>query len=266
VARTIHERAARGGGHFAKVDCALLTNDILAQTFQDLRSGEVLPTETTLLLHDVERLPPSMYAAVYKLVRESLGTRIVASSRLLPEAWTSQSPVAIDLACALATLVIELPPLVARMADLPLLVQALVEECNALGAKQISGMASAALEQLSWHEWSGNLHELREVVRAAHETASGQHIEPGDLSPRLAYMRESATSPRPKPEVPIVLEDFLREIQTELITRALDRTGGNRTRAALLLGMSRVKFYRRLEQLGLVENKEEEPIFEEDPN
>ena len=142
------------------------------------------------------------------------------------------------MACALATLVIELPALAARIADLPLLAQALIEERNGVGAKQISGISPEALEQLSWHEWNGNLHELREVIRMAHEGAKRHRIEVGDLSPRLAFVREAGAAPRTTPDVPIVLDDFLREIQIELITRALDRTAGNRTRAALLLGYS----------------------------
>lgn len=265
VARTIHERTARGGGRFAKVDCALLTIEILSRAFQDLRSGEISPNDTALLLHDVDQLPAALYPTVFNLVRNSAGTRILATSRVTPEAWSAQSQTAAELACALSTLVIELPPLTARIADLPLLVHALIEECNGAGAKQISGIASAALEQLAWHDWAGNLHELREVIRMAHAAARGLRIEPGDLSPRLAFVREAGAAPRPAPDVPIVLEDFLREIQIELVTRALDRTAGNRTRAAQLLGMSRVKFYRRLEQLGLVEDKEEAPVFEEDP-
>lgn len=265
VARTIHERAARGAGRFAKVDCALLTMEMLSQAMSDLRAGEISPTETTLLLHDVDQLPPTMLSVVTKLVRGSTGTRMLATSRLTPDDWSAQSAPAAELACALSTLVIELPLLSARIADLPLLAQALIEECNGVGAKQISGIAPEALEQLAWHDWAGNLHELREVIRMAHASAKGHRIEPGDLSPRLAFVREAGAAPRPAPEVPIVLDDFLREIQIELITRALDRTAGNRTRAAALLGMNRVKLYRRLIQLGLVEDKEEEPVFEEDP-
>lgn len=266
VARTIHERAARGGGRFAKVDAALLTADLLAQALTDLRAGEVSPTETTLLLHDVDRLQYDLHATVLKLVRNPAGTRVLATSRVAPDVWEAQLPAGNELPWLLATLVIELPPLAARIADLPLLAQALVEECNRAGAKQLSGVSTAALEQLAWHDWPGNLHELREVIRMAHETASGLFIEPGDLSPRLAFTRDADASPRPAPDMPINLDNFLRDVQIELIERALDRTGGNRTKAAKLLGITRIQLYRRLERFGMVqETSPDEPVFEEDP-
>jgi DNA-binding NtrC family response regulator len=137
-----------------------------------------------------------------------------------------------------------------RRADIPLLAQAFVEERNARGPKQRSGFSPAALDRLDSYHWPGNLDELAEVVREAHERSAGPEILPDDLPKRIELALDAAARPRRREER-IVVDEFLAQIERELIERALAQSKGNKAKAARLLGVTRPRLYRRMVQLGL---------------
>ena len=89
-------------------------------------------------------------------------------------------------------------------------------------------------------------------AETAHAAAEGPRIESSDMPPRVAHAVQAAAFPR-KDAQPIVLDEFLAQVELELVTRALAQAGGNKTQAARLLGMNRPRFYRRLAQLGLAD-------------
>jgi DNA-binding NtrC family response regulator len=155
-----------------------------------------------------------------------------------------------DLAALFGTLVIELPPLMKRREDLPVLAQLFLEESNAHGARQLGGFTPAAIDALDAYPWPGNLDELAEVVAVAHRRATGAEIDAKDLPDKLHWVAQAAAHPR-RVEEKIVLDEYLRKIERELIERALHRSKQNKTKAARLLGMTRPRLYRRMWQLGL---------------
>jgi DNA-binding NtrC family response regulator len=150
----------------------------------------------------------------------------------------------------LSTLVIELPSLATRLDDLPLVAQAILEETNAAGYRQLAGFAPEALDQLAAYSWPGNIDELAAVIRETHEKARGSEITVHDLPKRIHWAFDAAAHP-PRSEESIVLGDFLDRVERELIARAMRRAKGNKSRAAKLLGLTRPRLYRRLVQLGL---------------
>ena len=107
-----------------------------------------------------------------------------------------------DLAAALSTIVIELPPLAQRRDDLPLLAQLFLEELNAAGPRQIGGFTPAALDRLDAYAWPGNLDELAEVVAEAHRRAAGPEIDVADLPERLHLGGPSGRPSAPPPRKP----------------------------------------------------------------
>jgi DNA-binding NtrC family response regulator len=161
-----------------------------------------------------------------------------------------------DLAAMLSTITIELPPLAKRRDDLPLLAQALLEEQNARGGRQLGGFSPEALDQICAYAWPGNVAELAQVVAECHARAAATLIALGELPERLRLAAEAAARPRRKEE-PIQLDEFVARIERELIRRALARAKGNKTKAARLLGLNRPRLYRRMVQLGLAEEGEE---------
>lgn len=266
VGRAIHHGdASHQAGPLVPLACPLLDADLLQAALRSVarsKPGELRPA--TLLLNDVDLLPEG---AQTDLARSLSGSRFAA--RIVSTARSPLAELAVagkfraDLACLLSTLSIELPALTDRLADLPLLAQWYLEQANARAEKQIAGCSPEVLDRLANHPWSNDLAELEELVAAAHEQAQGPLIGLQDLPPRLTLAAEALARPT-KTDERIVLEEYLAQIEHELIVRALKRAKGNKTRAARLLGMTRPRFYRRLVQLGLAEPEPGEPPAEPD--
>jgi DNA-binding NtrC family response regulator len=205
----------------------------------------------TLLLLEVDQLSAECQAALAESLRvDSPAYRVLATARTSLLTLAARGDFSRELAMAIATLVIELPPLSERNEDVPLLAQAALEHANRESAKQLGGFTPEALDRLATYAWPGNIDELVDTVTAAHSTATGPVITLGDLPPRLEFAAQAVARPR-KNDDRIVLPEFLAQIERELIARALRRTKGNKAKAARLLGMTRPRLYRRMVQLGL---------------
>jgi DNA-binding NtrC family response regulator len=168
-----------------------------------------------------------------------------------------------DLAYALGTLTIVLPPLAKRREDIPLLAQHFLEESNTTREHQLSGFAPAAMELLAGLLWPGNIDELAKAVREACQGAAGPQVTLADL-PRWVHLAKGASGNAPRRHEPIQIDTFLAEIEKELMVRALGVARGNKSKAAQLLGISRPRLLRRLAQLGLIAPPaiEEPVVFE----
>jgi DNA-binding NtrC family response regulator len=174
----------------------------------------------------------------------------LATARVPLQRLAAKGKFRTDLAYALSTLTIRLPSLKSRREDVPLLAQHFLEEKNAAGDKQLSGFAAAAMELLTTHDWPGNLDELATVVREACERAAGPQVQSADLPESLHLALHGAAHPLRELES-IQLDEFLAEIEKELLQRALKASRGNKSKAAQMLGISRQRLLRRLAQLGL---------------
>ena len=201
-------------------------------------------------MNDVHELPAEVQAELAGYLQKASPLRIVSTSIVPLDELSAEGRFRADLACALSTVVIHLPPLAARREDIPLLAQAFVEELNVRGEKQLRGFSPEALDQLAAYDWPGNIDELGEIVRSAHDKAEGVQIAPADLPQRIHLAAAAARFPRRAPQ-PIDLEGFLEEIERTLISRAMRLAKSNKTKAARLLGLTRPRLYRRMVQLGL---------------
>ncbi len=251
VAKAIHYGQSRPG-QLVPQDCSLLEPAMLRATLKGLRlmhAGK--DASTTLLLSDVDQLPEVAQAELAELLRAgTLGMRLIATATKSPLTLAAERCFSHELACGLATFVIELPPLAQRLEDVPLLAQALLEEANATNLKQLGGFTSEALDQLVAHPWRRNVDELADAVREAHQRAQRGEVTARDL-PRSIHQTADATAHPARHDDAIELEEFLARVERELIARALARAKGNKSKAAKLLGLTRPRLYRRLVQLGL---------------
>ena len=186
--------------------------------------------------------------AFFQLPVFDLRTVVTSQQRLLDLSHDKQFHQ--PLALALSTLEIALPPLAERRQDIPFLAQQFIEDANAAGARQLSGLTTEALDQLCALPWQGDTDELAEVIQQACQAADGPRIEVGDLPKRVRLLTSAAAHPPPAPDEIIRLDEFLAEIEGELIRRALDRAQGNKAKAARLLGVNRARLLRKLDQVG----------------
>lgn len=254
VGRAIHYGDGNAAGPLVPLACPLLDIELLQATLRSLaRAKSSGQRAATLLLTEVESLSEAVQIELARsLAAGALSARIISISASPLTEVAARGVFRADLACWLSTLIIQMPPLAQRMADLPLLVQWYIEQANLRSEKQVGGCSPEALDRLANHAWTGDLAELEGVIVEAHERAKGPLVAPQDLPERLILASQASARPA-RAEETIVLEEYLASIEHELIVRALRRAKGNKTKAARLLGMTRPRLYRRLVQLGLAE-------------
>ncbi|MGO9115141.1 MAG: helix-turn-helix domain-containing protein [Thermoguttaceae bacterium] len=244
-------------GALVPLECGLLDVELIQAT---LRSASAERKGGTLLLCNADQLSAESQAALASILSVASSPWRVISTAATP--LVELPPRGLyreDLAAMLSTITIELPPLAKRRDDLPLLAQALLEEQNARGERQIGGFSSEAIDRICAYAWPGNVAELAKVVVECHARAAGTLIVREELPERLRLAAEAAARPRRKEE-PIQLDEFVAHIERELIRRALARAKGNKAKAARLLGLNRPRLYRRMVQLGLAESGEDQGL------
>ncbi len=287
IARTIHAGSdPSSAGPLMPLTCDLIDADLLQTTVTAFMrrcldaqaesadhaeagdgSGEGEPRTSvtasppgTVLLLEVDRLSLEAQLemmAFFELPVFNLRTIVTSRRRLLDLA--DEECFHRPLALALSPLEIELPPLAERRGDIPFLAQQFVEDFNAQGGRQFSGLTTEAFDQLCALPWQGDVDELAELIGQACAQAEGPSIGLADLPKRVALLTSAAAHPPPAPDERIQLDEFLAEIEGELIQRAMERTGGNKTQAARLLGVNRARLIRKL-------GPQDEPMFVEQPD
>ena len=259
LARAVHYASESRVRAFVPVDCRLPAeqlNDLLGRLRSPDREDLPIPVLRVgaVLLQHVEHLPgqwqmwltksvgldPGPHAVRWMLSAERDFDQLVEEHTLIPE-----------FRDRFGVLEVALPTLRERPADLPLLAQHALEECNAGNPKQLTGFSPDVWQELRAYNWPGQLDELFTVVREAHAQSSGPLVTVPDLPFRfLAGQGAQSVSPPPKGEQ-VPLEVLLLRVEKEQIEAALARSAGSKQLAADLLGIPRAKLYRRMEAHGL---------------
>jgi DNA-binding NtrC family response regulator len=143
-----------------------------------------------------------------------------------------------DLFYRLNVIPIHLPPLRERKEDIPLLVVHFIEKIARATGKAVRGIAPDALALLESSPWPGNIRELENVIERAIVLGNGDMITREALPATLGRPRETPESMPEFPDEGFDLESTLDRLERRYIQQALQRTGGNQTRAAGLLGLS----------------------------
>jgi DNA-binding NtrC family response regulator len=258
VAQAIHR--ASGLGPFVAVNCAALPDDLLeSELFGHERgafSGAVKDKPGlfeaadggVLFLDEIGDLPlplqPKLLRAlengeirrVGSTTSRTVKTRVIAATNKDLEAQVREGKFREDLYWRLHVLSVHVPALRERAADIPLLVE------HFAGGLTVT---AAAMARLTAHPWPGNVRELRNTLERAITLRTGDAIEPGDLPPAMVPgAREGLLSVGADQQLP------LRDIERAYILMVLDQTGGNKSRAAEILGLDRKTLYRKLEEFG----------------
>jgi transcriptional regulator with PAS, ATPase and Fis domain len=204
----------------------------------------------TLFLDEVETMSPRMQVSLLRVLEEGLVTRvgadrplmvdvrIIAASNEDLQAATREKRFRLDLYHRLSSFPLTLPPLRARIEDLPLLAQHLLGQ---LGFPHLQ-LAPAAEALLARYSWPGNVRELKNVLRRAAHLANGTFITPAQLPQEIHLAAAGGSLP---------IAGSLRDTERELILRALDAAAGDVTRAAVQLGIHRATLYRKLKKYRL---------------
>jgi DNA-binding NtrC family response regulator len=264
VARAIHR--ASGLGPFVAVNCAALPDELLeSELFGHERgafSGAVRDKPGLfeaadggiLFLDEIGDLPlllqPKLLRAlesgeirrVGSTTTRTVRTRVIAATNKDLEAQVREGMFREDLYWRLHVLSLHVPALRERPADIPLLVE------HFAGGLPVS---PAAMARLTAHPWPGNVRELRNTLERAVTLRRGDAIELEDVPTTVgAREREGLLTDGAQQDLP------LRDIERAYILLVLERTGGNKSRAAEILGLDRKTLYRKLEEYGYREPAE----------
>jgi two-component system response regulator AtoC len=254
IARSIHYGRSAAAPPLAPLACQLLDAELLETTVRSFLAScgdSELDRPPTLLLLEVDQLAADAQTALAAVFDgEDLNLRTLATARAPVLELAAQERFRPDLAAALSTLVITIPPLRERPEDIPLVAQWFLERANAAGGRQLAGFTDKALDRLAAYTWPENVEELAEAVREACARAAGPYVQAGELPELLRHAEQAEAHPPPREET-VALDEFLAEIERELLQRAMRRSKGTRAAAARLLDISRARLLRRLEHFGL---------------
>ncbi|UUO08259.1 sigma 54-interacting transcriptional regulator [Blastopirellula sp. J2-11] len=204
-------------------------------------------SNAALILLDADQLPGDAQSELFHLLRLiDMDLRIVSTARQSLLEVAEHGKFREDLAFQLSTIEIALPPLCDRPEDIPLLSQALIEQHNLEGARQLRGLTEHAADALLDYDWPGNIDELAAVIAEAAAATDSVWVDAEHLPKKIRHAREAKRFSA-KPAEPIQLDAFLSQVEEELIRRALEQTKGNKSKAAELLSVSRARLHRRLE-------------------
>lgn len=210
-----------------------------------------------LFLDDASELPEETQGYLLRTLESGLVTpraggapvpvsvRVFSATRAPLEHAVEAGRFRADLMYRLRTVSLRLPPLRARRGDVRLLVETTLEELAARGGRAITEVAQAAWTCLAEHPWPGNVRELRVAIQHAQVMGKGPVLRREDLPPELAEPLASGEVIVHPAASPTGMDEAMR------IQRAIERAGGERARAAAMLGMSRSTLWRRMRALGL---------------
>jgi DNA-binding NtrC family response regulator len=273
AAHAIHELSPRSKEKFVAVHCASLTPELLASElfghekgaftgaferrigrFEQAKGG-------TLFLDEIGEIDLTTQVKILRVLGERTfervggGDTLAADVRLIAATNKDLSKLVAegkfrdDLFFRLHVVPITMPPLRDRKVDIPLLVNAFLQETALENGKPHRDLTPEAMQQILGYDWPGNVRELRAAIEHGVVMASGSQITLRDLPPTLRSPKIPAPDQSRLPTTPSGLN--LRDTETSLILRALEDCRENRSEAAKKLGISRRTLHRRLKELNL---------------
>ncbi len=270
AAKVLHFNSDRANRPFMNITCsaipeALLESELFGHergAFTDARQQKRGLLESadggTVFLDEIGEMVPGLQPKLLRFLEEKafkrvggqhdirVDVRVIGATNRNLEEQVKSGRFREDLYYRLNVLPIHLPPLRAHLEDLPALVAFYVDMFNREFRKSVRGLTPAAMRGLQDYGWPGNVREVRNAVERAMLLAEGTLLEPGDF-PVLAGSAH-ATHGFALPAEGVKLD----ELERSLVVQALERSGGNQTRAAMLLGLNRDQIRYRIEKFGLV--------------
>jgi DNA-binding NtrC family response regulator len=268
LARLLHRKSARAAAPCVEVACANLPEELFeSELFGREKGAHTDATERregrleiagggTLILDGIEELSLAAQAKLLRVLQEraferlggtetlALRARIVATSATDLEEAVRNGTFRRDLFYRLDVVCLEVPPLRERAADIEPLARMFLRHYRRAHRRRMRFLGAEALRRLQRYPWPGNVRELRNAMEHAVLTAAGREVVPSDLrlgSPGDRGLLEEAGACRMS----------LAQMEAAYIGRVLAATGGNRTRAAAILGISRKTLLAKRKKYGL---------------
>jgi nitrogen regulation protein NR(I) len=288
IAKALHNGSSRRDKPLIKVNCAAIPKDLVESELFGYERGAFtgavgskpgrfeLADTGTLFLDEIGEVPVEMQVKLLRALQESefervggiktlrVDVRLVAATNRDLKQAIAEGRFREDLYYRLAVVPIALPPLRERREDIPLLVKHFIDKYNQRLGKRVEGIEEEALALLMGYSWPGNIRELENLMERSVLFADAPFIQASALPDALRERGPHAApaplgavaplAPLPMPEgasMKEIVRQAQAELEKELIARALEETGGNVTRAAKRLQISRKSLQVKMKELGL---------------
>jgi len=270
IAKAIHYNSERKDRPFLAINCGAIPETLLeSELFGHVRGAFTGATHDrkgifeeadtgTLLLDEIGDIPLNLQVKLLRVLQEgeirSIGrdtatpvnVRIIAATAKDLDRKVAANTFREDLYYRLNVLPVHIPPLRERKEDIPLLVRHFVEKYNKIHSLCIKTPGPSVLKHLMDYSWPGNIRELENIIERAMILSSGD-------SPDIQEIKNALSGPKPidtdsLPENGFSIKKSSRTIEEKLIVKALEKTGGNKSRAAKLLEISYPSLLSKIEE------------------
>jgi two-component system NtrC family response regulator len=271
VARALHASGPRVSGPFVDVNSAALTETLLESELFGHEKGAFTSAIArrrgkfeqahggTLFLDEIGDMPLPTQAKMLRVLQErsfqrvggdervSIDVRVICATNRALEDEAQKGAFRKDLFYRINTLVIEIPPLRQRVADIPELARHFLARSNREEKRAVQDLSSRALEVLCSHAWPGNVRELQHAIERGVLVCDGDELQPEHLPP--AVCRTAST-----PEMPAAAEglvEAVERLERSMILAALEKNGWVKARAARALGVTERILSYKMNNLGI---------------
>jgi two-component system, NtrC family, response regulator HydG len=268
VAEAIHKTGARKRRPFVKVNCAALNEYLLeSELFGHVkgaftgayrtREGRFeAAQEGDIFLDEIGDLPLSTQVKLLRVLEENViervgenkpirvDVRIVSATNKDLERLVEKTLFREDLFYRINVIPIAIPPLRERVEDIPLLAETFFRRVRMKSGKDIQGISEEAMEKLVDYHWPGNVRELKSAFEYVFVSCQDSIIQPHHLPPNILWGQRSQESP-------IFVPSTRDEIKKRQLLDALEKAGGNQSKAAQILGVSRVTVWNRMKKFNI---------------
>ena len=273
IASAIHYQSSRREKMFVAQNCAALPENLLESELFGHKRGAFTSADSdkkglfeiadggTLFLDEMGEMPMALQAKLLRVLQEGtiravgatsekqVDVRIICATNRDLSAEVEKGRFRQDLYYRLMVFPIKLPPLRDRREDIPQLAAHFLKRYTEEYRIESPGFTQDALDALSSYNWPGNIRELEnEIQRIVIQAESGHWIEVTDLSPRLRKIEGTVTRIAPKQGT---LKEMMEQVERWLIAEALRDHGGNKTKTAVTLGITREGLHKKLAKFGV---------------
>jgi DNA-binding NtrC family response regulator len=273
AARALHAGSSRANRPFVAVNCAAIPPNLVeSELFGHVkgaftgavssRVGRFAQADGgTILLDEIGEMEVGVQAKLLRLIQDGelypvgeetptrIDVRILAATNRNLEHEVAAQRFRADLYWRLAVIPVELPPLRGRPSDIVRLAEHFLARANDRHRRGVAGFDAAALDALKAYHWPGNIRELENVVERIVIVKGHGTVGAGDIPSMVRVQRAPTKESTPIPTLPedgTDLRAMLEAVEDRMIGEALERTGGNKNRAAELLGLNRTTLVEKL--------------------
>jgi two-component system response regulator HydG len=271
IANAIHQNSPRKDRPFIKVNCAALPETLLESELFGHEKGSFtgaiaskqgrfqLAHQSSIFLDEIAEMEPATQAKILRVLQEreieplgstqtiKVDTRVIAATNKNLEAEIAAGRFREDLYYRLNVVTLDVPPMRKRREDIPYLADHFLKQYAKKNRRLIQGFTPRAMDLLMRYDWPGNVRELENIVERAVIMSRGEMITPLEFPNDIRDLDEELKGS----QIDLAPGRSLKEVEKAMILRTLEETGGNRTHAARILGITRRTLQLRLKDYGI---------------